>query len=161
MILAVFENSTEPKYMPQILSAREFFSIACLVYSCSLGSCEANSLTTITLLQCSRCFYEASFPAQHKAEPSEQQKRPKHSLRFSLTRRVSQTTIARNKVMLLSQSIRTQTVANKQKDRKASSELSIPKAKAMLVVADVVVIAGPAWERASWIRAYALCARLV
>ena len=63
--------------------------------------------------------------------------------------------------MLLSQSIRTQTVANKQKDRKASSELSIPKAKAMLVVADVVVIAGPAWDRASWIRAYALCARLV
>ena len=44
-----------------------------------------------------------------------------------------------------------QTVANKQKLRMACSELIIPKAKAIQVVREVIVMAGPACDNASWI----------
>ena len=42
----------------------------------------------------------------------------------------------------------TLTVANRQKLLRASSELNIPKAKAEHVAKDVIVMAGPAYERA-------------
>ena len=60
-------------------------------------------------------------------------------------------------VMLASQSIILQTVANKQKLRKASRELNIPKAKAKLVAKDVIVISGPAFESAACTLVYELC----
>ena len=143
--------------MPQQISVSEFYPIVYFLSSFSslcwfdAGSCYCTSFMTITSLQCSFCFFEASFPPQHRKESLAQKNRPKHSLRFSLTRRVSQTTMAKNRVIVLRKSIRTQTVANRQNERRAWSELSIPKAKAKQVVAEVVAMAGPAWERASWI----------
>lgn len=44
------------------------------------------------------------------------------------------------------------TQANRQKLRNACNELSIPEPKASAVVRDVIVIAGPACDSASWIR---------
>ena len=50
--------------------------------------------------------------------------------------------------MLLAQSMPTLTVAKRQKLRRASSELNIPKAKAAIVAKEVMVMDGPAYERA-------------
>lgn len=78
-----------------------------------------------------------------------QQNSPAHSLLLSSTRFVSDTMKARKIVMLASQSIKLQTVANRQKLRSASRELNMPKANAKLVANDVMVMSGPAFERAA------------
>ena len=48
------------------------------------------------------------------------------------------------------------TVANRQKLRRACKELSMPDRKARQVVSVVMVIAGPACDKASCILAYAV-----
>ena len=85
-------------------------------------------------------------------EDSEHLQSPQHSYLFSCTRYVSQTITADKKVMLQNQFIATHVVAKKQKLCRASNELNIPAAKARQVVIDDIVIAGPAWERASCTR---------
>jgi len=52
-------------------------------------------------------------------------------------------------VILASHSIRLQTIAKRQKLRKASRELNIPEAKAKLVAKDVIVMSGPAFDIAA------------
>ena len=54
-------------------------------------------------------------------------------------------------VMLASHNIKLDTVAKRQKLRRASSELNIPNAKAKLVAKDVIVISGPAVDSAACI----------
>ena len=75
-----------------------------------------------------------------------QQQAPAHSRLLSCTRFVSDTTNAKNMVILANQSIRLHTRAKRQKLRRASNELNIPKAKAKLVANDVTVISGPALD---------------
>ena len=53
--------------------------------------------------------------------------------------------------MLASHNIKLDTVAKRQKLRRASSELNIPNAKAKLVAKDVIVISGPAVDSAACI----------
>ena len=63
--------------------------------------------------------------------------------------------------MLLRYSIAVVTVAKRQKLRRACNELSMPERKAKQVVRVVIVIAGPACDKASWIRSYAVWSSLV
>ena len=93
-----------------------------------------------------------SLPLQQKIESSVQQHRPRQSLRKELTRYVSHTTAARNKVIILRYWIRMHTVAKRQKLRSASIDEIMPKAKANAVVAVVIVMAGPAVDSASCTR---------
>ena len=97
-----------------------------------------------------------SLPLQQTVDSLEQQKRPAHSRRLSCTRFVSETTKARKILMLANQSIRLQTVANRQKLLSASNELNMPKAKAKLVAKDVIVMSGPALESAACTLVYEL-----
>ena len=62
---------------------------------------------------------------------------------------MSKTTSERKIVMVANQSMRLHTVANKQKLRSASSELNIPNAKAELVANEVMVMSGPAFDKAA------------
>ena len=48
--------------------------------------------------------------------------------------------------------IRIETLAKRQKLRIASMDEIVPRAKAAAVVSDVMVIAGPALDKASWTR---------
>ena len=65
---------------------------------------------------------------------------------------MSQTTVAKKNVMILRYWIRTHTVAKRQKLRRASRDEIVPSANADAVVSEVIVIAGPADERASCTR---------
>ena len=93
-----------------------------------------------------------SLPLQKKTESLAQTKAPAHSLRLSWTRFVSDTTNDKKMVMLANHSIKLQIVAKRQKLRRASSELNIPKAKAKLVANEVIVMSGPAFEIAACTR---------
>ena len=65
---------------------------------------------------------------------------------------MSQTTAARNSVIMLINWIKMHTVAKRQKLRKNSREEIMPRAKADAVVSDVMVMAGPAEDKASCTR---------
>ena len=146
MMRAAFEKRTGARQIPQHRSVREPLLIALFPHSSSYGA----SFTTTKSHEQSRYFCDVSLPPQHRTDSSAQQQIPKHSLRFSCTLRVFHTTNAIKKVKLLIQSMIIQTVAKRQNERRAQRELNMPKAKARLVVADVMVMAGPAIERASW-----------
>ena len=59
---------------------------------------------------------------------------------------MSETTKAKNMVMVATQSIRLHTKAKRQKLRSASKLLNIPKANAKLVANEVTVMSGPALD---------------
>jgi len=97
-----------------------------------------------------------SLPRQQRSESFGQQKAPAHSRLLSCTLLLSETTNARKMVMLASHSIKLHTVAKRQKLRKASSELNMPKAKAKLVAKEVTVMSGPAFDSAACTLVYEL-----
>ena len=65
---------------------------------------------------------------------------------------MSQTTIATNMLIMLRYWMRIETVAKRQKLRIASIDEIIPSANAAAVVNDVIVMAGPAFDKPSWTR---------
>lgn len=90
-------------------------------------------------------------PPQQMIVVSLQQQAPQHSPHFFSTRLVSQTTTQRKMVITMKYSMTMVTLANRQKDLRASRLLRAPKEKARAFVTEVIVMAGPAWLIASWI----------